>query len=232
VPTLEEVFELANAYGNTNIQFNLETKSYADPADPVSADSPDPTLFVRKVYEIVERYKMRERVFLQSFDWRTLKAMKAIDPRVRCVALSSEQPSWGREGCYLWIGEKAASPWLAGLNINEFKGDYVKAAKAIGVDGVSPYWEELTAELVREAHALGLRVVPWTVNDAKDMETLIGWGVDGIISDRPWILRSILQAHGIPVPEPTVKPDSRFHTGIGLREAKVLKPTSSADSAH
>ena len=125
-----------------------------------------------------------------------------------------------------------ASPWLAGLNINEFKGDYVKAAQAIGVDGVSPYWEELTPELVREAHALGLRVVPWTVNDPNDMKKLMDWGVDGIISDRPWILRALLQARGMQVPGPTVRPGNPFHTGIGLREAKILKPSSSADSSH
>jgi glycerophosphoryl diester phosphodiesterase len=231
-PTLDEVFELANAYGNRKIQFNLETKSYADPTDPVAKNSPDPTLFVRKIYVVVERYQMRDRIFLQSFDWRTLKAMRALDPGVRCVALTSEQPSWGKDGCYLRLSEKAASPWLGGLNIHDFDGDYVKAAKAIGADGVSPYWEELTPELVREAHALGLRVVPWTVNDAKDMGKLIDWGVDGIISDRPWILRAELKARGISVPEPTVKLDSPFHTGTELREPTSQRPSSSSDSSH
>ena len=45
-----------------------------------------------------------------------------------------------------------------------------------------------------EAHALGLAVIPWTVNEPEDMHRLVGWGVDGIVTDRPdrarWIVAS------------------------------------------
>ena len=72
--------------------FNIETKSYADPEDPYYANTPDPDVFVEKVYEVVKKYNMQDRVTIQSFDWRTLKAMKAIAPELTLVALSSEQP--------------------------------------------------------------------------------------------------------------------------------------------
>lgn len=232
LPTLEEVFELANSYGNDKIYFNIETKSYADPADPNYKNNADLEKFVRKFYEVVKKYHMEDRVFLQSFDWRTLKIMRQIDPRITLVALSCEQPSWGYvDGCYLKIGDKKTSPWLAGLNINDFHGDYVKAAKAIGADVISPYWEELSPQLVREAHELGMKVVPWTVNDAKDMNCLIDMGVDGMITDKPWILRQILINRGIEVAEPTVKEDSPYHTGTNIVNAESKKLSNGGDAA-
>lgn len=233
MPTLEQVFELANAYGNKKVIFNIETKSYADPEDPYYANSPDPDVFVEKVYEVVKKYNMQNRVTIQSFDWRTLKAMKAIAPELTLVALSSEQPSWGKGGMYLRIGEKAPSPHLGGLNINDFKGDYVKAAKEIGADVVSPYFKELSPDLIDEAHALGMKVVPWTVNSPKDMEMLLAMGVDGIISDQPWVLRDVLIKKGIAVPAPTPAPKGmKYSTGTAINKVEVKKAKGGADASH
>ena len=233
MPTLDQVFELANAYGNKKVMFNIETKSYADPEDPYYANSPDPDVFVEKVYEVVKKYNMQNRVTIQSFDWRTLKAMKAIAPELTLVALSSEQPSWGKGGMYLRIGEKAPSPHLGGLNINDFKGDYVKAAKEIGADVVSPYFKELSPDLIDEAHALGMKVVPWTVNSPKDMEMLLAMGVDGMISDQPWVLRDVLIKKGIAVPEPTPAPKGmKYSTGTAINKVEVKKAKGGADASH
>lgn len=232
MPTLDEVFELANSYGNHTIKFNLETKSYADPLDPAYKNTPSPELFVQKVYEVIKKYHMEDRVFIQSFDWRTLKAMHKLDPNITLVALSSEQPSWGADGCYLKIGEKKASPWLAGLNINNYNGDYVKAAKDIGADVVSPYFKELSPQLVDEAHELGMKVVPWTVNSVRDMNMLIDMGVDGIISDKPWLLRDVLIKRNISVPEPTINPASPYHTGTMLKDGETLNLAKGADASH
>jgi glycerophosphoryl diester phosphodiesterase len=55
---------------------------------------------------------------------------------------------------------------------------------------------------VKEAHDLGLLVIPWTVNDAARMRTLIDWGVDGIITDYPDVLKDILNERGIPYSPP------------------------------
>ncbi|MBP2655777.1 MAG: glycerophosphoryl diester phosphodiesterase [Firmicutes bacterium] len=234
IPTLEEVFDLVNSYGNNTIMFNIETKSYPDPIDAAYKNNPDPAVFAKKVYEIIKKYHMENRVALQSFDWRTLKEMHKLDPNITLVALSNEQPSWGPGGCSLKIGDKKPSPWLAGLNINDFKGDYVKAAKAIGADVVSPYYEELSPTLVNEAHALGMKVIPWTVNNLQDMNNLIAMGVDGLITDKPWQLRELLIKRGIKVATPTINPSSPYHTGISLSttagEARQL--AGGGDAAH
>lgn len=231
LPTLEEVFELANAYGNDKIMFNIETKCYPDPAFPEAKSSPDPAVFVKKFYEIVKKYHMEDRVMLQSFDWRTLKEMKKLDPNITLVALTCEQPSWGRDSQCRQPYEKGASPWMAGLDIDTFKGDYIKAAKAIGADVVSPYWEELSNEMITEAHELGIKVVPWTVNSPDKMNMLLDMGVDGMISDKPWLLRKVLIDRGMAVAEPTINVNSPYHTGTDIVTGSTKTAKKGGDSA-
>ena len=60
------------------------------------------------------------------------------------------------------------------------------AAKTLG-----PRSDLVTRDLVHAAHALGMRIVPWTVNDPREMHALIELGVDGIVSDDPALLRAV-----------------------------------------
>ena len=57
-----------------------------------------------------------------------------------------------------------------------------------------------TSNLVVEAHALGLRVVPWTVNEPDVMAQLISWGVDGLCTDRPDLARIAMGRAGLKPP--------------------------------
>ena len=75
--------------------------------------------------------------------------------------------------------------------------------KAAGGAIWSPYFPELSAALVKEAHALGLKVIPWTANKTEDMARLIDWGVDGLITDRPDFLREAMAEKKLPLPKPT-----------------------------
>ena len=229
--TLEEVFELANSYGNKDILFNIETKIYDDKSFPEAKKNPDPAVFIKKFYDIVKKYHMEDRVMLQSFDWRTLKEMKKLDPNITTVALTCEQPSWGRDSQCRQPYEKGPSPWMGGLDIDNFKGDYVQAAPAIGADVVSPYWEELSNELVAEAHALGMKVVPWTVNSKTSMNLLIDMGVDGFITDKPWLGREVMQERGLKLPQPTVDVDSPYHTGTNIAGGMTTVKKKGGDAA-
>jgi glycerophosphoryl diester phosphodiesterase len=167
---------------------------------------------------MVKKHNMQERVFLQSFDWRTLVEMKKLDPRIPTVALTGNQPAWnstGDEGDYQWTNRKEPSPWMAGLDIKDFGGDIVKAAHAINADVITPYHTELTKELIDEAHSFGMRVVPYTVNDPARMRELIRMGVDGIITDRPATLRAICKELKIKLPDPDPNPIGKpYYTGI------------------
>lgn len=134
--------------------------------------------------------------------------MKKLNPNISTSALWQEQPSWGRDSESLRRYEKKKSPWLGGLDIKDYQGNPVKAAHAIGADIISPYYTEISKQDVDEAHSLGMKVVPWTVNNEKDMNMLLDMGVDGIISDKPWLLKQVLEKRNIKLHTPTVNVDS------------------------
>jgi glycerophosphoryl diester phosphodiesterase len=194
IPTLDEVFRMVEASGNRKVLFNIETKSYAD--RPTYDYGPDPSTFARLILEVVKKHHMEDRVMIQSFDWRTLLEVRRMDKSITLVALTVDSKDLS-DGIMRECGRKGCSPWMAGFDIDDFEGDYVKAAKAINADIVSPYYKEATKALIDEAHGVGMKMVPWTVNKREEMIRLIEWGVDGIISDRPDILKEVLIEKGI-----------------------------------
>jgi len=72
----------------------------------------------------------------------------------------------------------------------------IEEAVAAQADYWSPEYKQLDAARIRKAQALGMKVIPWTCNNRKDMLRLIGFGVDGIITDNPPILIELLKQTG------------------------------------
>lgn len=232
IPTLEELMQLIQSYGDKNIVLNIETKSYPDPASAGYKNNADPKKFVEVFNNIVKKYDMEDRVVLQSFDWQTLIEMKKLNPNISTSALWQEQPSWGRDSESLRRYEKKKSPWLGGLDIKDYQGNPVKAAHAIGADIISPYYTEISKQDVDEAHSLGMKVVPWTVNNEKDMNMLLDMGVDGIISDKPWLLKQVLEKRNIKLHTPTVNVDSPYHTGTDHKNTAPTEAGNGNDAAY
>lgn len=232
IPTLEELMQLIQSYGDKNIVLNIETKSYPDPASAGYKNNADPKKFVEVFNNIVKKYDMEDRVVLQSFDWQTLIEMKKLNPNISTSALWQEQPSWGRDSESLRRYEKKKSPWLGGLDIKDYQGNPVKAAHAIGADIISPYYTEISKQDVDEAHSLGMKVVPWTVNNEKDMNMLLDMGVDGIISDKPWLLKQVLEKRNIKLHTPTVNVDSPYHTGTDHKDTAPTEAGNGNDAAY
>jgi glycerophosphoryl diester phosphodiesterase len=132
----------------------------------------------------IRKHGMAARVMVQSFDWRTLQVVQKEAPEIRTVYLSSPRTLAPAEA-------GGASPWLAGFD-PEKHGSVPRAIKAAGGRIWAPNQGYVTPELLAEAHALGITVIPWTVNDPAAMRRLIGLGVDGLITDRPDIARAEL----------------------------------------
>ena len=177
IPTLADVLALGKRPGAGGLRFNVETK--LSPLAP--EETADPREFARAVVAELRAAGMLDRADLQSFDWRTLREARALAPGLSTACLTVEQP-WEDN---LLRGRPGPSPWTAGLDVDAFGGSTPRLVKAAGCAVWSPYHRDLTGEALAEAHALGLRVVVWTVNEAADMLALARLGVDGIISDYP-----------------------------------------------
>ena len=194
MPTLAQVFALARRAGNSEVRFNVEIKT--SPKHP--ADTLAPEDFAKALLALIEREGMSSRVIIQSFDWRALKAVQTLAPSIPTSYLSSQQHSLDN----IAAGEPGGSAWTAGIQFRD-QGSIPKMVKAAGGAIWSPDFRELSAELVTQAHELGLQVVPWTVNKVVDMDRLIDWGVDGLITDRPDVLREVLAEKKLPLPKAT-----------------------------
>ncbi len=194
IPTLAALFDLVRHARNDAVRFNIETK--ISPLEP--DDTLPPEAFTRALLKVIRDNGMGTRTTIQSFDWRTLALVQKEAPEIATSYLSSQQQSDDT----IRAGHAQPSPWTNGIRFADH-GSVPKMVKAAGGGIWSPHYEDVTQALVREAHGLGLKVMPWTVNDAADMERLIGWGVDGLITDRPDWLREVLAAKGIALPLPT-----------------------------
>lgn len=191
IPTLAALFERVKALRADQVRFNIETK--LNPLRP--SESPDPEVFARAVIEVVRAWGMGPRVSIQSFDWRTLAAVQRIAPELSVVHLTAQLPRFNT----LDGGE-----WTNGLRLRDH-ADVPALVSAAGGRTWSPHHSNLSQQLISRARRLGLQVIPWTVNEVTDMERLLDWGVDGIITDYPDRLRTRMEQRGMPLP-PQVRP--------------------------
>lgn len=156
IPTFDELMEMLKNSPEPiakTVRFNIETKS--DPRFPKY--QPEPKKFAQLLYDALKKHDIIQRAVVQSFDFRTILAIKEIDPNVTTVALLEERP------------EK----------------DLVKIVLDTKASIASPYHGWLTREDVEAFHAAKLRVIPWTLNDPESWQRALDIGVDGIITDDP-----------------------------------------------
>jgi glycerophosphoryl diester phosphodiesterase len=201
---LKDVLNLVKSYHANQVTLNIETK--------VEAGAPQQTapreLFVRRVFEEIHASGIEDQVTIQSFDWGALMEMHRLAPTWPLVALTNYD--------FLQVGQPGASPWIGGIDVDNYGGDFVKAAAAIpGVTALSPiygfpqggkvgdpgfrfYSDQV---MVSEAHARGLKVIPWTCDDPATVEALMDMGVDGIITNYPNHVRQIMADRGMRLPK-------------------------------
>lgn len=234
---LSEVFDLIKRYRAYDVMLNIETK--------VEAGAPHETAprdqFVAAVINQIRQHRMHNQVTIQSFDWGALMRVRELAPDLPIVALSNAQS-------FLQCGEPGVSPWTGGIDMDDFDCNLPAAAASFGANAISPvhglpqnavigdagYQPFTTAEMVAQAHALGMRVIPWTINDTATMAHLISIGVDGIITDYPDRLRDVLQANNITLPVSKAAPrvsnsDDITETGILALQQRMAEGTLTAE---
>ena len=118
---------------------------------------PDRHTFARLVLKDIADWGHPDRVNLQCFDPPMLTVLHELDASIPLAYLDETPGQVGRKMEALGFIPEIYSPWENGL----------------------------TQAIVSEAHSLGMRVIPWTVNEVSRMNELIALGVDGIITDYP-----------------------------------------------
>ncbi|KAI6134046.1 PLC-like phosphodiesterase [Pisolithus croceorrhizus] len=156
--------------------------------------------FVQKQHSIFRDSPYYRSITYQSFDWRTLVAMKELDPTITTSALIDEDTLFAPE-------------WLAGLQLDSFPGpslgeQMAQAAHTIKADILSPTATVLipspedpsesvkftTQSLIDEVHRLGMQVNRLDIADELHL-----WGADGIITDYPNVVRRWAKQQGLSV---------------------------------
>jgi glycerophosphoryl diester phosphodiesterase len=205
MPLLSEVFALVECQGADEVRLTIDPKFPAE----APAESASRRRLVQVVAREVRNARLLDRVAIASVDWGVLMRMRRVEPRLPIVAASHPR--------FMQAGQPGASPWLGGLDIDDFHGGLVAAAASFGADAIAPvhgtparsgigdqgYTALTTRRLVRRAHRAGMRVIPWTVDDRATMRRLIDAGVDGIITDYPDRLRAVMAQRGLARPTPT-----------------------------
>ena len=145
----------------------------------LSPQAPDETLppgeFARALIAEIRKAGMAKRSTIQSFDWRTLAVVQDQAPEIPTV-------------------------YLTGNNLAE---DALEQIKTAGGTIWSPSFRTLTPERLWKARQLGLKVVVWTVNEPADIVRTLESAVDGIISDRPDLVREEMERRRLKLPVQT-----------------------------
>jgi glycerophosphoryl diester phosphodiesterase len=118
---------------------------------------PRPQEFSDLVFNLIDQYLPLDRIVIQSFDFRVLKYWHEKYPQVRLAALVENKRTVDEN-----LADLGFTPSI-----------------------YSPDFRLIKREDVKELHAKKIRVIPWTVNEPKDMLALKGMDVDGFITDYP-----------------------------------------------
>ncbi len=181
IPTLADVLNI-----DRTVKFNIELKS--SPWEGGLAL--DGAAMADAVVVVADAGQATDRITVQSFDWRGPRHLRRTRPDIRLA--------WLTRSAILMV----ARTWWDGPHPSDYGGSVPRAVAAEGGPTWGPDYLDLTEETLAEAHALDLRVVPWTVNAPDDMRRLIRWGVDGLITDRPDLARIVLSEEGYALPLP------------------------------
>ena len=157
-PLLSEVIKAVEKHlkGYTGYLVNYNIEIKSIPGDD-GLFQPVPEVFSNLVYDQINRYLNLDRVIIQSFDFRVLRYWHERYPGTRLAVLVANVKSWRKN-----IEELGFEP-----------------------DIYSPYFQMLDSAEVKALHTAGIKVVPWTVNEASDMKKMVEMEVDGLITDYP-----------------------------------------------
>jgi len=201
MPTVQQVINyVETTTKNKSIGYQIEIKN--DPSHPEWTASPKE--FAQKIYAILKQNNLIERAQIQSFDWAPLYELQKLDKRIQTAYLVGYDDKLRMKD----LNPKQAGLWSGGKLLRDYNYSLPQMISQLGGTLYEPEDVALTHEEVVEAHRLGLKVVVWSwpehsgkAFDPTMVAKLIDWRVDGIITDDPGQLNSMLAARGIATPK-------------------------------
>ena len=184
IPKLSDLLELTSINILDGLLINLEIKS-----TPIENNlTPPPDIMAKLIINEVNKFKLRDNVIYSSFDWRILREIKTLDPKIPRAYLTSKKR--GK------IYDK--SPWLDLMPVYDKDNlGLPKLVKKLGGNAWHPKHKDIKREDVGISHEEGLPVNVWTVNEEYDMMRMIDYGVDGIMTDYPVKLKELCERKNI-----------------------------------
>ena len=204
MPLLKDVIGYVNGITNGKAGFQIEFKT-----DPTHNDwTYTPKQFAAALYKVLQEEGITRNCEIQSFDWRCLYELQKLDPDIATAYLTEWDNEPGTDYSFFSKDASIAGLWTGGKLVKDYNDSIPQMVKALGGRCWEPEDVELTKATLDEAHSLGLKVVVWTwpehsgtAFDPKTVKRMIDWGVDGIITDDPGRLISMLAARGYGIPE-------------------------------
>jgi len=184
IPTLREVFALLKSRSDTVTSLLIEIKTTPEKPE----QSSDPKVVAEALIKLLREEEALSRALVLSFDWRSLVHVQKLAPGLPTVYLSLVSNSLDN----IKPGRPGPSPWTAGIDVDDHQGSIPRAVQAAGGRYWGPHYKSVTRELVEEAQLLGIKVFSWTPDREDEMSRLMKMGVEGIITNRPDVLRSLL----------------------------------------
>ncbi len=204
MPTMREAVHFVEKATRKKTRFQIELKT--DPSHPEYSAPPE--VFAAAVYKVIKEEGVVDRVEVHAFDFRCLYELQKLNKRIKTAYLTSRDNEPEGADSFFDPDPKIAGLWTGGKLVKDYGGSIPAMVKALGGIAWDPEDAELTKDSLDEAHRLGLKVVVWswpeklgTAFDAKLTTRMIDWGVDGIITDDPARLSSMLAARGLHVPD-------------------------------
>jgi glycerophosphoryl diester phosphodiesterase len=165
-PLASSVPDLATVLDTcAGMRVNIEIKNF--PGDP---DFDEGESLAERVVELLHAREGRDDVFISSFGLSCINRVRQLDPSIVTAFLVMHAPD------------------------DDLIGRIIHRTVRHGHAGVNPHHAGVTPHLVELAHAAGLIVTPWTVDDPDRIRQLASWGVDAIITNVPDIARAALRS--------------------------------------
>lgn len=184
IHSLEFVLRFIEQHRQRPMKYQIELKSGPDKKEQY----PEYHALVKATVQVIQKLNLTDSVELQSFDWRALLLAKKLAPNIKRSFITERAVTFSKHN----LQASAEHSWTAGYQLKDYNDSIPQLLVHLGADIWCPKFSDLSAAQIKEAHQLGLKVVPWTLDSNKALQKAIAFKVDGIITNRPDKLQALL----------------------------------------